>query len=91
LCGDPECGRCFPGAAAARRYEERLARDEARADEDENIYGSRVIRVFASCCSEWIDERDVHVENIEEDTDGADLLTFTCPRCGHSHRSRRIG
>jgi hypothetical protein len=91
LCGDPECGRCFPGAYYERRAEARRERDEARADEDENVYGSRTIRVYAECCREWINEGDVHMTNIEEDAQGADVVTFDCPRCGHSHKSRRVG
>jgi hypothetical protein len=26
--------------------------------------------------------------NIEEDFDGADVLTFVCPLCGKTHKSR---
>lgn len=49
------------------------------------------IRVYAECCQEWIDERDVHPTNIEEDIQGRDVLTFDCPRCGYEHKSLRVG
>jgi predicted RNA-binding Zn-ribbon protein involved in translation (DUF1610 family) len=29
--------------------------------------------------------------NIEEDFDGADLVTFVCPVCGETHKSRVYG
>lgn len=29
--------------------------------------------------------------NIEEDFDGADVLTYICPICGEAHKSRIFG
>jgi hypothetical protein len=56
-----------------------------------DAYGERVIRVYAECRRELIDERDVHPTDIEEDIQGADVVTFDCPLCGASHKSRRLG
>jgi len=49
-----------------------------------------VIKVYCSKCVEWFSEETVRVENIEEGFDGADVLTFHCPRCASIQRSNRI-
>lgn len=54
-------------------------------------YFERVIRVYLSCTGDWVDERQVKVENIEEDIQGQDVLTFKCPECGQTHKSLRRG
>jgi len=51
----------------------------------------RTIRVYLTCTGDWVDEKTVKVENIEEDMQGQDVLTFTCPECGKSHKSLRRG
>lgn len=51
----------------------------------------RRIYVVLACNSERVDEEEIEFENIEEDFQGADVLTFICPRCGESHKSRRYG
>jgi len=51
----------------------------------------KVIKVNCSTCHEWINEKDVKFINIEEDIQGADVLTFKCPKCGEVKQSRRFG
>jgi len=51
----------------------------------------RVIRVHCKKCLEWIDEKDTKFVDIEEDFQGADVLTFICPKCGTQQKSRRLG
>ena len=47
------------------------------------------IKVKCSKCG-WLNERDVEYINIEEDIQGADVLTFKC-LCGMIRKSRRFG
>jgi hypothetical protein len=54
-------------------------------------YGARIIRVYAACCDEWLMESEVHMVDIAEDLQGHDVVTFDCPRCGHEHKSKRVG
>ena len=49
------------------------------------------IWVRQGCDGEWVDEKSVTHENIEEDAEGRDVLTFACRECGASHRSLRVG
>jgi predicted RNA-binding Zn-ribbon protein involved in translation (DUF1610 family) len=49
------------------------------------------IRVYLTCSQDWVPESTVTFENIEEDIQGRDVLTFRCPQCGESHRSLRRG
>ena len=49
------------------------------------------IEVFCAKCSEWVEEVDTEFENIEEDFQGRDLLTFKCPDCKTSQKSYRLG
>jgi hypothetical protein len=54
------------------------------------------IKVFCSNpdCREQVFEDELpatSVINIEEDTQGADILTFICPECEWTSRSRRYG
>lgn len=48
------------------------------------------IKVMCSKCG-WINEKDVEFVNIEEDFQGADILTFICPMCGQKRKSHRVG
>jgi predicted RNA-binding Zn-ribbon protein involved in translation (DUF1610 family) len=49
------------------------------------------VRVRCGPCNEWIDEQETEFINIEEDIQGADMLTFKCPICGNVSKSRRYG
>lgn len=51
----------------------------------------KVIRVYCTECKDWQDEKKVEFLNIEEDIQGADVLTFKCPGCGTTQKSRRYG
>ena len=51
----------------------------------------RTIYVMLACNNDKIDEQDVEFENIEEDFEGRDVLTFKCPECGETHKSLRFG
>lgn len=48
------------------------------------------IKVFIECEKDWIPETEVEATNIEEGPQGEDILTFICPKCKRTHRSRRI-
>ena len=50
-----------------------------------------VIRVRLACVDDWINESKVKILNVEEDIQGRDILTFTCPKCGEEHKSLRVG
>lgn len=60
-------------------------------DEIDDYLGDRLVRVWAPCVREWIDERDTTVLDIAESFQGFDVLTFNCPRCGWNHQSERRG
>ena len=49
------------------------------------------IKVYCKRCKEWHDEDDVGFVDIEEDMQGADILTFICPVCQSMQKSRRYG
>jgi hypothetical protein len=49
------------------------------------------IKVHCSACHSWIDEDMVKFINIEEDIQGADILTFECPHCKTQQKSKRFG
>lgn len=49
------------------------------------------IYVVLTCTTERVDETEVEIENIEEDFQGRDVVTFQCPACGDTHKSYRIG
>jgi len=53
------------------------------------MYPERVIRVRCSDCKQEFDERKVEFENIEEDMQGRDIMTFQCPICKKSQKSYR--
>ena len=53
-------------------------------------YPKKRIQVRCSKCG-WIDENDTEFVNIEEDMQGADILTFICPKCKNEQKSRRYG
>lgn len=48
------------------------------------------VKVYLACTGEWIKETKVTVENIEEDIQGRDVLTFMCPECKQQHKSLRV-
>ena len=48
------------------------------------------IKVFCKECKEWYYEEEVEYRNIEEDMQGADILTFKC-KCGKISKSKRYG
>jgi hypothetical protein len=50
----------------------------------------RNIRILLPCTKEWVEERDVDIENIEEDRMGQDVVTFRCPHCAEYHKSKRF-
>ena len=50
-----------------------------------------MIYVIQSCNGDKVDEQTVKVENIEEDIQGRDLLTFLCNSCDELHKAYRIG
>jgi len=52
---------------------------------------TKMIRVHCSDCQEWMDEKEVDFENIEEGMRGEDILTFKCPKCETIQRSVRVG
>ena len=52
---------------------------------------TKIIRVHCSDCQEWMDEREVSFENIEEGMRGEDMLTFKCPKCETIQKSVRVG
>ncbi len=49
------------------------------------------VRVVLPCTGERVPEDQVTFEDIEENFEGRDVLTFTCPRCGDTHKSLRLG
>ena len=51
----------------------------------------REITVLLPCTGEKLSESKVEFDNIEEDFQGRDWLTFTCPRCNQKHQSFRYG
>jgi len=57
---------------------------------DNSVYCER-IEVYCKECNEWVAEADTHFENIEEDAQGRDRLTFTCPTCKTIQKSYRVG
>jgi hypothetical protein len=54
-------------------------------------HGQPVIRVYCDQCKAFYPESETKFQNIEEDIQGHDVLTFECPK-GHSgRRSNRVG
>ena len=49
------------------------------------------IQVRLACTRELVDEDSVKFEDIAEDMEGRDILTFTCPKCRELHQSFRLG
>ena len=56
----------------------------------QRIYPKR-IEIRLPCTGEMVDETDVDIENIEEDMQGRDVVTFRCPHCAEYHKSHRYG
>jgi len=54
-----------------------------------SYYSKKIIRVNCKKCG-WVNEDKVETLNIEEDFQGADVLTFKC-LCGKVRKSRRYG
>lgn len=92
LCGDTDCPSC---GRAQGTYRERERPDPDEAYDiaaSDAAFAERVIVLVRACDGERIDERFVRgLLNIEEDEQGADVVTYVCPRCGNVHRSRRYG
>jgi len=51
----------------------------------------RSVQVRLQCTGELVDEETTKFENIEEDFQGRDVLTFQCPKCKQTHKSLRFG
>lgn len=51
----------------------------------------RGCKLYLSCSGDHVRETTVTIDGVEEDIQGADVVTFTCPQCGERHRSRRYG
>ncbi len=47
--------------------------------------------VYLKCTREPVPVEQVHFLDIEEDIQGADVMTFECPECGEEHKSRVYG
>lgn len=60
---------------------------------DEYDYGPRRIKLYVPHEPGGVYEGEPGVEilNIEEDIQGADVVTFRCPICHGEHKSRRYG
>ena len=56
-------------------------------------YSKLYRKKFQVHCNEcgWTDEDKTKFVNIEEDIQGADVLTFECPTCGKVKKSRVYG
>lgn len=61
-------------------------------ENDHNAFYERPIFVITPCDNERVNEKDAgEMSNIEEDFQGADVVTFVCAKCGNVHKSRRYG
>lgn len=49
------------------------------------------INVNCTQCRKWVDEDLTTFVDIEEDFQGADILTFVCPYCRTEQKSKRFG
>ena len=49
-----------------------------------------VIQVMCPECDTWRRETEVEVENIHEDVEGKDVLTFICPICKTQQEGFRV-
>lgn len=56
----------------------------------EDLEGPR-ITVRCPNCNAQYDEKEVHIDNIEEGLRREDIVSFKCPKCGKPARSNRIG
>jgi len=59
--------------------------------DDDLFTFEKTIQVHCSTCKEWMDEKTVKFENIEEGMRGEDILTFVCPKCNTTNKSMRVG
>lgn len=48
-------------------------------------------KVHCKNCPAWVNVDDTEFINIEEDFQGADLMTFECPHCNTKQKSRIFG
>lgn len=60
-------------------------------DNDAEAYERPACTVILPCSKDRVSEEDVEFLDIEEDAEGRDVLTFTCPQCGETHKSLRFG
>jgi predicted RNA-binding Zn-ribbon protein involved in translation (DUF1610 family) len=49
------------------------------------------VYVVLECTKEKVKESKIKFVDIEENLYGEDVLTFECPKCGETHKSRRYG
>ena len=47
--------------------------------------------VILVCNGQWIEVESVEFLDIEENMAGEDVMTFTCPACQETHKSRIYG
>jgi RNA polymerase subunit RPABC4/transcription elongation factor Spt4 len=50
----------------------------------------KVVKVNCKKCRRWVDEDLTTFVNIEEDFQGADVLTYICPYCRTEQKSKRF-
>lgn len=50
-----------------------------------------MITVRCGSCGETFPEDAVEIDDIEEGSRGEDIVTFICPHCGETTKSRRYG
>ncbi len=67
-----------------------LGRSVSKYEDDDYGY-QKIIQVVCTNCKEWMDEKEVEIENIEEGMMGEDIVTFTCPYCKTEVQSKRLG
>ena len=82
----------FPPNPSHYSDETPLNRQIMQEDYDANQERFReapVVTVMCSRCQKWFPETKVIVEDIREDPEGRDNLTFTCPDCHTLQESLR--
>jgi len=52
---------------------------------------TKPIQVVLFCNKTVVNEDTVEFQDISEDIQGHDILTFKCPACGETHQSKRLG
>jgi len=85
---DPVCDWC--GRTDAECIEDETPLGEMLCDMDWDGFYTPEITVICRNCG-TVKEVDTEFINIEEDIQGADVLTFKCPTCNTVQKSRRFG